>query len=113
MRKSYELGAEFFGERFRVDPVVFVCHSWLLFPRNREVLSPDSNLYSFISDYDILKTEEYDDYSEAWRLFDVNYEGDVEKLPQDTSFRRAYAEWIRKGERTGGAYGVHMLQDKT
>ena len=65
------------------------------------------------SDYDILKTEEYDDYSEAWRLFDVNYEGDVEKLPQDTSFRRAYAEWIRKGEMMGGAYGVHMLQDKT
>lgn len=109
VRRSYELGAAFFKERFQVDSVAFVCHSWLLFPRNKEVLSPDSNLYSFISGFDILDVEEADDYSEVWRLFDVNYEGDVDKLPQDTSFRRAYADWIRKGEKIGCAYGVHML----
>ncbi|MCI9337813.1 MAG: hypothetical protein HFH93_09775 [Lachnospiraceae bacterium] len=109
VRKSYELGVAFFRERFQVDPVAFVCHSWLLYPRNKEVLSPDSNLYAFISGYDILKVEEDKDYSEVWRLFDVNYEGDVEKLPQDTSLRRGYAEWIRKGEKTGCAYGVHIM----
>lgn len=106
--RSYELGGKFFKERFQVDPLAFVCHSWLLFPRNREVLSPDSNLYSFISGYDILSVREDEDYSEVWRLFDVNYEGDVEKLPRNTSFRRAYADWIRKGEKVGCAYGVHI-----
>lgn len=109
VRQSYELGAAFFRERFQIDPAVFVCYSWLLFPRNKEVLSPDSNLYSFICGYDILKTEEDEDYGEVWRLFDVKYEGDVEKLPQDTSFRRAYADWIRRGEKIGCAYGVHFL----
>lgn len=109
VRKSYEMGGRFFQERFRIDPVAFVCESWLLFPRNKEVLSPGSNLFSFISGYDILRVDEYDDYSESWRLFDVNYEGDVEKLPQDTTLRRAYAEWIRKGEKMGCAYGVHIL----
>ena len=108
VRASYEQGGRFFRERFGIDPVVFVCNSWLLYPRNREVLSPDSNLYSFISAFDILKVGEYDDYSEVWRLFDVNYDGDVDHLPQDTSFRRAYADWIRKGEKTGGAYGVYV-----
>ena len=108
VRKSYELGGQFFKERFGVDPVAFVCSSWLLFPRNKEVLSPDSNLYSFISGFDILETGEYESYKDVWRLFDVNYEGDVERLPQDTSFRRAYADWIRRGEKTGWAYGVHL-----
>lgn len=108
VRISYEQGASFFRERFGIDPIVFVCDSWLLYPRNREVLSPDSNLYSFLSAFDILKVREYDDYSEVWRLFDVNYDGNVDHLPQDTSFRRAYADWIRKGEKTGGAYGVYV-----
>lgn len=109
VQKSYELGGRFFRERFGIDPAVFVCDSWLLYPRNREVLSPDSNLYAFISGFDIIESREYSGYGEVWRLFDRNYEGDVEKLPQDTSLRRAYAEWIRKGERTGSAYGVHIL----
>lgn len=109
VQKSYEQGAKFFKERYQIDPAVFVCNSWLLFPRNKEVLSPDSNLYSFISGFDILKVEEFKDYSEVWRLFDAKYDGNVEKLPQNTSFRRAYAEWIRKGEKTGAAYGVHIL----
>ena len=108
LHESYELGAAFFRERFQVDPVAFVCNSWLLYPRNKEVLSPDSNLYAFLSAYDILKSEEYDDYSEVWRLFDVNYDGNVDHLPQDTSLRRAYADWIRKGVKTGDAYGVYV-----
>lgn len=108
VERSYALGAAFFREKFGLDPVVFVCNSWLLYPRNKEVLSPDSNLYSFISGFDIVNSGEFDDYSEVWRLFDVNYDGDAEKLPQDTSFRRAYADWIRKGEKTGYAYGVHV-----
>lgn len=109
VQKSYELSAQFFKERYQVEPAVFVCNSWLLFPRNKEVLSPDSNLYSFISGFDILEVAESENYSEVWRLFDTMYDGDVEKLPQDTSLRRAYAEWIRKGEKIGGAYGVHIL----
>lgn len=105
-KKAYNDAAVFFKDRYQLDQVVFVCHSWLLFPRNKEVLSPESNLYGFISDYDVFEQEEYDDYNQVWRLFDKNYEGDVEKLPQDSSFRRAYADWIRKGIKTGWGYGV-------
>lgn len=107
--QSYRQAGKFFRERFGIAPV-FVCNSWLLFPRNKEVLSPSSNLYAFISDYEILESGEYEDYSEVWRLFDRNYEGDVEQLPQDTSFRRAYADWIRKGEKTGWGYGMFVLE---
>ena len=108
MRSSYAQAADFYRERFGLDPVVFVCYSWLLFPRNKEILSPQSNLYAFMSDYDIIEQKEYEDYGEVWRLFDVNYDGNPDHLPQDSSFRRGYADWIRKGIKTGYGYGVYV-----
>lgn len=109
--KSYAKAAEFYRKIFEGNPIVFVCHSWLLFPKNKEVLSPESNLHFFMRDYDIIGQGEYQDYSQVWRLFDVNYNGDVEQLPQNTSLRRAYADWIRKGEKTGWGYGVYVYKD--
>ena len=108
LRSSYREAAAFYEKQWEGRPLVFVCHSWLLFPPNREVLSPTSNLYAFLSDYEIADWGEDPDYSEVWRLFDVQYEGDVEKLPQDTSLRRAYADWIRKGRKVGWGYGVML-----
>lgn len=111
LKQSYQAASVFYQDRILNKPLVFVCHSWLLFPRNKEVLNPASNLYAFISDYDIVKWGEDKDYSEVWRLFDVNYNGNVEQLPQNTSLRRAYADWIRKGEKMGWGYGVYINKD--
>lgn len=111
MLHAYKLGSEFFKSAFAGEPIVFVCHSWLLFPRNKEVLSEQSNLYAFMSDYDVFECGEYKDYSQAWRLFDVQYDGDVEHLPQNTSLRRAYAEWIRTGRKMGWGYGVFLHKE--
>jgi len=99
---------KFFPEIFDGKPIIFVCHSWLLFLKNLEVLSPQSNIAQFIADYDIFEQGEFEDYSQVWRLFDCAYDGDVEKLPQDSSLRRAYADWIRRGEKIGWGYGVYV-----
>jgi hypothetical protein len=104
MLASYKAAAEFFGNS------IFVCHSWLLYPRNKEILSPKSNLYAMISDYDVFEEGEYENHRDVWRLFDKMYKGNVDELPQDTSLRRAYAEWIRNGEPTGWGYGVFVYQ---
>lgn len=110
-RESYRQAAIFYRKWLGTDTIIFVCHSWLLFPRNREVLSPTSNLYSFIADYDIFDQGEYEDYSQVWRLFDAEYRGDVDALPKNTSLRRAYADWILKGEKIGWGHGVYVWQD--
>lgn len=104
--------ARFFKERYAIDPSVFVCYSWLLYPENLKVLKPTSNLYSFISRFDILSAETYQDYTETWRLFDCEYTDDLSKLPADTSFRRAYIDWIKKGQKTGYAYGVFIYEPR-
>ena len=104
MAAAYKAAAEFFK-----NPI-FVCHSWLLYPRNKEILSETSNLAVFLSDYDIFEDGVYDNYKEVWRLFDKHYEGDVDALPQNSSLRRASADWIRKGEKIGWGYGVYVYK---
>ena len=108
MKASYAAAAEFYKEKFNDTSVIFACHSWLLFPKNKELLSETSNLYAFISDYDVFESGEYEDYKEVWRLFDTNYDGNVEHLPQNTSFRRGYADWIRNNVKIGWGYGVYV-----
>lgn len=111
MKKSFEQAAAFFKARYGLEQAVFVCHSWLLFPRNLEILSEKSNLRRFILCFDRINQGEYNDYEQVWRLFDRKYEGDADQLPQDTSFRRAYADWMRKGEKTGWGHGVYFFED--
>ncbi len=108
VKDSYRQAAEFFKERYHLDKIIFVCDSWLLYPKNVEVLSENSNLWQFISDYDIIEWAVYPNYAQVWRLFDRNFDGDVDHLPQDSSLRRAYADWIRKGIPTGDGYGVYV-----
>ena len=105
---SYAEAAGFFKKHFGVRKVVFVCSSWLLYPKNLEILKPDSNIAKFISDYKITDTKYYDDYREVWRLFDKDYTGDADLLPADTSFRRGYIDWIKRGEKTG--YGIGFIE---
>lgn len=112
LRASYAQAAQFLRSRYRDElenrPLVFTCHSWLLFPKHATVLKPGSNLMAFFSDYVLLEEGLYEDYQEVWRLFDVRYDGDVEQLPQDTSLRRTYADWIRNGEKIGWGYGIYI-----
>ncbi len=107
---AYGQGAEFFGKYFALDKAVFVCSSWLLYPKNLGILKPDSNIAKFISDFTIVDTVYYEDYGDLWRLFDKDYTGDPDALPADTSFRRGYIDWVRRGEKTGFGVGVFIPQ---
>ena len=102
----------FFKENFGFKRIIFQCESWLLFPKNKQLLKPDSNLYSFISRFTIVGSGEFENYNEVWRLFDCEYTGDIEKLPTDTSFRRAYVDWMKKGEKTGWGYGIYPYDEE-
>ena len=103
--------SELYRQRHPGEPVVFACDSWLLYPENKNILSPTSNLYSFISRFDIIESEDDFNYTDAWRLFDKDYNGNVDELPQDTSLRRAYAERMREGKPLGRGFGVWLYDD--
>ena len=103
----------FYRERFGVTQTVFACHSWLLYPENKKILSEKSNLYSFISRFEVIDVTEDTEYKELWRLFDREYDGDVDALPQDTSLRRAYAQRVKEHLPLGDALGVWIYREQT
>ncbi len=106
---SYRQAKEFYKDHFNGGPLVFVCHSWLLYPWNETVLSPSSNLYAFYKDFQIVAQGDNPNHEDAWRLFDCILPDDPSKLPRDSSLRRAYADRIASGEPTGWGYGVFIM----
>ena len=109
--ESYRLAADFYRPILG-DKIAFVCSSWLLFPRHREMLREGANLLDFMNDYDVYASGEYQGYGEVWRLFDRAYDGDVSHLPDNTSLRRAYVGLIERGEKTGWGKGVFIYGNK-
>ena len=107
---AYAKAAEFYSKRLGGAPVAFVCDSWLLFPKNKEIMKPGSNLLAFISDFDVYEWGYYDNYNDTWRLFDTPYTPDLEKLPADTSLRREYIKMMANGEKTGYGKGVYLYR---
>ena len=106
--KSINEAYEFYKNKFN-NKVLFKCHSWLLFPRNLDYLSSDSNIRYFYSLYNIIDTQYFSSYSETWRLFDCEYII-LDKLPNDTSLRRGYIDLIKNNEKIGYSFGYFIKE---
>ena len=61
-----------------------VCGSWLLYPPYRDILSPASNVVSFAGDWDILSSQESEEFHDAWRVFGAASKLPPEQWPEDT-----------------------------
>ncbi len=107
---AFAQAAKFFDAALNGSPKVFVCHSWMLFPKHRQMLKPTSNILHFLSRFDLLENGEYDNYDETWRIFDRRYCGNPDTLGRATSLHRAYADRIKAGEKTGWGYGAFLYQ---
>lgn len=101
--KSYALAREFF-KRNAGENAPFVCSSWLLDPEHFSILDKKSNIYRFISEYDVFESG-VTDGKDLWRLFDTD-ERDPDKLPRDSSLRRIYIKRIQEGKPLGRGRGV-------
>lgn len=108
---SYKKAKIFFADKFKDKPMPFVCSSWLLCEQNKKMLSEKSNILRFINDFEIIcnKYSKEGDYSEMWRLFDMDYTGNLDDFPEDTSFRRAYKNHLKAGGKVGAAYGIFIM----
>ena len=89
------------------DICAFVCHSWLLYPEHETMLSHESNVYRFMKRFDIIKSGYSHSKGDLWRLFDTD-EKDPEKLPANTSMRRAYVNHLKNGGKVGWGFGVFL-----
>ena len=104
-REAYLLAKEFFRDEVQNDPCPFVCHSYLLYPDNAHFLPPHTNTYRFLKSFDIYEVEVDKERENLWRMFDTQ-EKNVDKLPTDTSMRRAFVAHLKNGGKMGCGRGV-------
>lgn len=110
-QRSYAQATDFFKkyffEAYADKAVAFVFRSWMLFEKHKQIMKSTSNFMRFCNDYDVFQYGEYPDYTNVWRVFYRFYEGDVSKMPTDTSLQRAYVEIIKNNEKIGWGWGVY------
>ena len=65
-----------------------------------------------MDDYDIVSEKEDTEFKNLWRFFGKQYTGNIYDMPADNSLRRAYIDWIAKGNSVGTACGVYVYGKK-
>ena len=100
--ESYKMAYEFFKDKLIDGILPVVCHSWLLYPGYRDVFGRSSNICRFASDYRILKSEDTTVFADCWRVFNKDFDGDIDALPGNTSMQRAFKEYMKDN----GTYGL-------
>ncbi|NLM78716.1 MAG: DUF5596 domain-containing protein [Ruminococcaceae bacterium] len=106
---SYKRAYDFFHKTLGKD-IAFTCSSYLLFPDYMgAVFAAGTNLYQFAGDYHILHVNETTEFSNAWRVFYKDYQGDVSVLPTNTSLQRAFVKHLASGGKSGTALGAFFF----
>ncbi len=118
--ESLKLAKEFFAKYFPNFPNDrYMCHSWLLYPGNKNFMPEGSNILKFASLYDIVEENEDPESAYLWlygqkfknaeliknRKTTGNY-GHINELPQKSSLQKSTIEFIKNGGIFGEALGV-------
>ena len=105
---AYRQAAAFYKEEFKDKPIPFFCESWLIYSKMDDLLPAKSNIRTFKERYDVIHDHLYEkgDYSEMWRLFDMDYTGNLDDFPGDSTLRRNYRQYLKDGGQVGEGYGV-------
>ena len=103
---SLKMAKEFFATYFPAyADVEYVCHSWLLAPKLKEILNEDSNIVRFQNRFDV-HTEDKTDLSVLEWAFKVLEDTDFADLPEDTSLQRKAKDLLLQGGYVGTGTGV-------
>lgn len=95
-----------------LNPCFFECQSWLVFPRNSEILNPNSNIISFMNEFKIIDTLVFGEDEmrlDLWRIFGYMEDDEpLENFPEKTSLQRAYKKFLLDGNMPGQGIGVFV-----
>ena len=111
--RAYKEAKAFFCPLLGLDDIAFVCSSWLLYEKNRELCPEGSNIVRFMNRFDIVETIECIDENASPMpfIFLKKYGTPISELPRDTSLRRGYVELLEKGGKLGMGTGIFFLQE--
>ena len=96
---SLEKGKSFWG-----DELPYLCHSWLLYPGLKEVLSQTSNILQFQNYFQIVDID-FAEKEAEWRIFG-KVEENPEKYPENTTLQKRAKQYLLSGKKLGNGLGV-------
>ena len=107
IRDSLIRAKTFFGDSFPASNMV-ICSSWLLYPGFEGLFKEGSNIAKFRSMFEIVKVQDAPDgtHPDMWRLFDMDYTGNADDYPENSSLHRSFKEYIKGGGVSGTALGI-------
>ncbi len=123
-KKSIEMAKDFFAEFFSDFPNdKYMCHSWMLYPHNRDFMRADGNIVRFGEMFNIVEEKESPQQTYLW-LYGVKINNSVlmknkkstgsygctENLPQNTSLQKSTIDYIKNGGIFGEGLGVIVLK---
>lgn len=118
--KSLDMAKDFFATYFPEFPNnKYACHSWLLYPGNKNFMPEGCNILKFASLYDIIEENEDPESAYLW-LYGKKFKnseliknrketgsyGHIDELPQKTSLQKSTIDFIKNGGIFGEALGV-------
>ncbi len=111
--RAYKEAKAFFCNLLGTSDIAFLCSSWLLYEKNRELLPPTSNIIKFMNRFDIVENIECtDERNTPMPFIFLKKSGTpISELPRDTSLRRAFAEMLENGGKLGYGNGIFFLED--
>ena len=109
VKKSLKAATEFFTLKYD-GKFFFFCESWLLYPKYKSLFKVSKNITDFASLFDIFDTIEQEKFEDGWRIFNTEELSDINKLPNDTSLRRAFIEYMKNGGSFGSGCGMICIQ---
>lgn len=108
--QSFKMVYNFFKDKTKDGILPIICESWLLYPPYKSVFPENSNTSEFIKNFVIVDTLKDENYGDAWRIFGTDFDGNADKLPQNTSMQKAFVNYIKNGGSFGEGIGVILLK---
>ena len=105
--EAFKMAKEYFKGEVS-EPCPFICHSWMLYSGNKDILPEDTNVRKFMSRFDLFDYADDPNLEDLWRIFDTD-EKDPNKLPTDSRMRKAYVDHLKNGGQIGWGHGVFFL----
>lgn len=103
---SLKAAQEFFATYYpKYSDSDYVCDSWLLSPKLKELLGEESNIIRFQNRFEIISEDKEAKDIFEW-LFKTSEDADITTLPEDTSLQRKAKALLLQGDNIGIAVGV-------
>lgn len=92
------------GKNFWGEDLPYLCHSWLLYPKLKEVLSEKSNILQFQKYFQIVDVD-FEEKEAEWRIFG-RLEKNPKKYPESTTLQKNAKSYLQSGKKLGNGLGV-------